>query len=302
LTFSNLCTIAHCNYRLDVTLQLEQTCRVVEQTGYSIEQIGYSSRMPPLTGPKIHIYAWPERFLYLGPSTSTSQHRNHAATWLMAHDSKLKVTLSSGETLENEVVYVPSETKFATEESSALIAALYWEPESASFHQAAAQFDMATPRAFVCQHIKAHELAKLYDASMSLVDADELLAKMFGLTTLGGAVAAASDRRIVEALGFLRAFPERYDSIDALAGRVHLSSSRFAHLFKEQVGVPVRRYVLWQKMRRALDLAMAGDSLTTAALSAGFADSAHLSRTVRAIMGVAPEFLFRHRERLVVHQ
>jgi len=81
-----------------------------------------------------------------------------------------------------------------------------------------------------------------------------------------------------------------------------LSASRFAHLFKQEVGVPVRRYVLWQKMRRALDLAMAGESLTSAALTAGFADSAHLSRTVRSIQGVAPEFLFRHRERLVVHK
>ena len=72
-------------------------------------------------------------------------------------------------------------------------------------------------------------------------------------------------------------------------------------MFKHEVGVPVRRYVLWMKMRRALDLAIGGNSLTTAALSAGFADSAHLSRTVRAMMGIAPEFLFRHRERLVVH-
>ena len=258
--------------------------------------------MPQSIGPKIHIYAWPERFLYLGPSTNTTPHRNHAATWLMAHDGKLKVTLSSGAMLENEVVYVPSETEFATEESGAMIAALYWEPESTSFQRAAAQFDVTTPRAFVCQYAKAHELAKLYDPAVTLAEADALLAKVFGLTTLEGAMAAASDARIVEALGFLRASPDRYDSIEALAERVHLSSSRFAHLFKEQVGVPVRRYVLWQKMRRALDLAMAGNSLTTAALSAGFADSAHLSRTVRAIMGVAPEFLFRYRERLIVHR
>ena len=258
--------------------------------------------MPHSIGPKIHIYAWPERFLYLGPSTNTTPHRNHAATWLMAHEGTLKVTLSSGAILEDEVVYVPSETQFATEESSAMIAALYWEPESTSFQRAAAQFDVTTPRAFVCQYTKTHELTKLYDPAATLAEADALLARIFGLPPLEGSAAAVNDSRIVEALSFLRASPDRYDSIDALAERVHLSPSRFAHLFKQQVGVPVRRYVLWQKMRRALDLAMAGDSLTTAALSAGFADSAHLSRTVRAIMGVAPEFLFRYRERLVVHR
>ena len=58
---------------------------------------------------KIHIYAWPERFLYLGPSTKTSPHRNHAATWLIAREGKSRVTLSSGEHLENQVIYLPSE-------------------------------------------------------------------------------------------------------------------------------------------------------------------------------------------------
>ena len=251
--------------------------------------------------PKIHIFVWPERFLYLGPSARTSPHRNHAATWLVAHHGTLRVTLSSGGVLENEVIYVPSETEFATDDATSLIAALYWEPESESFRRAAAQFDVTSPRAFRCPHTQLGELAALYQASSSLADADVLLAKIFGLDGFGSAETTTSDSRIVDALHFLRDAPDAYGSIEALAARAHLSPSRFAHLFKEQVGVPVRRYVLWQKMRRALDLAIAGDSLTTAALSAGFADSAHLSRTVRAILGVAPEFLFRYRERLVLH-
>jgi AraC family transcriptional regulator len=252
--------------------------------------------------PTIHIYAWPERFLYIGPSTRTSAHRNHAATWLAAHRGTLRVNLASGETLENEVIFVPSEIEFATTEAASIIAALYWEPESESFQRAAAQFDATTARGFKCQYANLGELEMLYKDGMSLAEADAVLAKIFGLNTLGSAASAFRDARIIEALNFLRDQPEAYDSLDALAERVHLSPSRFQHLFKEQVGVPVRRYVLWQKMRRALDLAIAGDSLTTAALSAGFSDSAHLSRTVRAIMGIAPEFLFRYRERLVVHQ
>ena len=37
---------------------------------------------------------------------------------------------------------------------------------------------------------------------------------------------------------------------------------------------------------------MRGSSLTEAAHEAGFADSAHLSRTFRATFGIAPSFLF----------
>ena len=66
------------------------------------------------TEEKIHIYAWSERFLYLGPSTKTSSHRNHATTWLIAREGKLRVTLASGGVLENQVIYLPSETEYAT--------------------------------------------------------------------------------------------------------------------------------------------------------------------------------------------
>ncbi len=255
--------------------------------------------MPHSTQPFIHLYVWPERFLYLGPSTTTSLHRNHAATWLVAQAGSLRVTLGDGTVLENEVVYIPSETEFQTAQSESLIAALYWEPESASFRRATTQFSSETARGFKCRYTGSSKLAELYAPEATLEDADKLIANLFGLDDLGGAHDAIQDTRIATALAFLRESPHAYDSINTLATRVHLSASRFAHLFKQEVGVPVRRYVLWQKMRRALDLAMAGESLTSAALTAGFADSAHLSRTVRSIQGVAPEFLFRHRERLV---
>ena len=249
---------------------------------------------------KIHIYAWPERFLYLGPSTKTSPHRNHAATWLIAREGKLRVTLGSGEVLENQVIYLPSEVEYATDLASSSIAALYWEPESRSFQRALEQFENV-PRAFACNRAGRGELIKLYEFDTTREEADELLARIFGFAQLQDSQPAYVDARINAALVFLRDSPHAYESIEALSARVHLSTSRFAHLFKKVVGVPVRRYVLWLKMRRALDLAIAGDSLTTAALSAGFADSAHLSRSVQAMMGIAPEFLFRQRERLIIH-
>ena len=250
---------------------------------------------------KIHIYAWAERFLYLGPSTKTSSHRNHAATWLIACEGKLRVTLASGGVLEDQVIYLPSEIEYATDLASSSIAALYWEPESTSFQHAMAHFENI-PRAFACAQTYRDELFKLCEFDTTRDQADKLLACIFGFAKMRDDKPAYIDTRINAALTFLRDSSQAYDSIESLSARVRPSPSRFTHLFKKVVGVPVRRYVLWLKMRRALDLAIAGDSLTTAALSAGFSDSAHLSRSVRAMMGIAPEFLFRQRERLVIHQ
>ncbi|WP_418287674.1 helix-turn-helix domain-containing protein [Mycobacterium adipatum] len=79
-----------------------------------------------------------------------------------------------------------------------------------------------------------------------------------------------------------------------LAARVGISASRLTHLFTEQVGIPLRRYVLWTRLRIAITRVQAGDDLTGAAHGAGFADSAHLTRTTREMFGLAPSVLSRH--------
>jgi AraC-like DNA-binding protein len=75
---------------------------------------------------------------------------------------------------------------------------------------------------------------------------------------------------------------------------VGLSASRLTHLFTSQVGIPLRRYVLWSRLRIAISRVQAGDDLTDAAHGAGFADSAHLTRTTRDMFGLPPSVLSRH--------
>ena len=76
-------------------------------------------------------------------------------------------------------------------------------------------------------------------------------------------------------------------SAQALAAVAHLSLSQLERLFAEQLGMPVRRLVLWRRLRVALQLALAGSTLTEAAHDAGFADSAHFSRTMKQLFGVS---------------
>src|SRR5262249_37089964 len=96
------------------------------------------------------------------------------------------------------------------------------------------------------------------------------------------------DVRIGIALRLLRASaPEPPRSID-VARRVDLSAGRFRHLFLREVGLSYRRYLLWLRLRGALESLRRSGSLTTAAHAAGFADSAHLTRTTRRMFGIVP--------------
>ncbi|HMO79332.1 MAG TPA: AraC family transcriptional regulator [Pyrinomonadaceae bacterium] len=101
------------------------------------------------------------------------------------------------------------------------------------------------------------------------------------------------DPRVEQSIEWIRAGRENGILVRDIAAEVDLSESRFSHLFSEHVRVPVRRYLLWLRLRDALHLLASADSLTEAAHSAGFADSSHLTRTFRTALGIAPSDLVR---------
>ena len=96
-----------------------------------------------------------------------------------------------------------------------------------------------------------------------------------------------SDPRVQASIDWAAASLDEAQTISAAAARAGLSVDRMSHLFVEQTGLPFRTYVLWLRISRAVELYARGSSLTEAAHDAGFADSAHFSRTFRRMFGVA---------------
>lgn len=108
------------------------------------------------------------------------------------------------------------------------------------------------------------------------------------------------DARVLATLDQLKSSAAQNLSLASLARHVDLSPSRLIGLFKQQVGIPIRRYRLWYRLFLCTQRMTTGTSLTQAALEAGFADSAHFSRTYRAILGFCPSALLSPRARLQV--
>ncbi|MCW7468855.1 helix-turn-helix transcriptional regulator [Leptospira kanakyensis] len=73
-----------------------------------------------------------------------------------------------------------------------------------------------------------------------------------------------------------------------------ISEDRLIRLFKENLGIPLRRYLLWVRILRAVKELKAGNNLTDAAHAAGFSDSAHFSRTFKENFGFIPSLFFGH--------
>lgn len=100
-----------------------------------------------------------------------------------------------------------------------------------------------------------------------------------------------SDARVLRAVEYLGERVDQAMTLEEVAALVHLSPSRFRHLFVAQTGMPLRTYLLWRRLLFVWDRLMEGESLSSAAHSAGFADSAHLSRTARNMFGLPPSAL-----------
>ncbi|HEU5297748.1 MAG TPA: AraC family transcriptional regulator [Burkholderiaceae bacterium] len=101
------------------------------------------------------------------------------------------------------------------------------------------------------------------------------------------------DPRIESAIGWMRGRLAAPISLADAAAQAHLSPSRFRHLFVAQTGVSFRAYLLWARVDSAMGAGMSGQSWTAAAQDAGFADSAHFSRTCRRMFGIAPAMLVK---------
>jgi AraC family transcriptional regulator len=101
------------------------------------------------------------------------------------------------------------------------------------------------------------------------------------------------DARVTTVLDAIRASGDLRMSLDHAADKACLSSTRFAHLFKDQVGLPFSRYILWRKLTRAMVAIASEDTIAAAAHAADFADAAHLTRTFYQMVGMAPSVLMR---------
>ena len=100
-----------------------------------------------------------------------------------------------------------------------------------------------------------------------------------------------TDRRVRTVIAELVMGSDENVGLADLAARVGLSESRLAHLFRRNVGIPIRQYRLSLRMEQAVRYISRGSSLTEAAHMSGFSDSAHFSRICRRMFGSAPSDL-----------
>jgi AraC-like DNA-binding protein len=218
--------------------------------------------------------------VFRGAIGDSALHAHFAHQLVIALEGEVGVAFPSGP-LRAAGFAIPAGLRHCVCAEQALL--VYLDPLSP---EGAALF---TPSATAALPLEASLCGRLLAAAEEGQPLRSILRGAFGLAS-----PSAPDARMAAVADALRAgVAEGGVGRLQLAELANLSPSRFSHWFVEQTGLPLRSYRKWLRLEMALHHLAHGGNLTDAAHSAGFADSAHLSRTFREMFGMNPAALLR---------
>jgi AraC family transcriptional regulator len=240
-------------------------------------------------------YLWEGGFLLVARAQGlVPAHAHHAIQIVLALDGCVAICGADGEWREQRGLVVRPDAEHSFDCNGALGMMLFVDPESS---------DGAWLAASLRQDITAVTDARLEAITPALRafaerpdETDDLAALIRGCVhglRPGLAPARRIDTRVTTVLDAIRTSDELRMSLDTAAGMACLSPTRFAHVFKEQVGLPFSRYMLWRKLTRAMVAIASERTIAAAAHAADFSDAAHLTRTFYQMVGMAPSALMR---------
>lgn len=230
--------------------------------------------------------AWPPLLATAGPGSASGTHAHHAMHLIVARAGTLRVRhgKATAKARAWAGVLAGPDVPHAVDASGADVVLVFVDPESDVGERLLAAFEEP-----LREVTSAERDALLADLPLG-AKPEAIMGWAEGAMARFAGTEVAPRRmhpRVKALLARLRTMPLDADtSLPTLAASAGLSESRLLHVFRESVGIPIRPYLLWLKVQRAVASFAGGKSLTQAAHDAGFADAAHMSRTFRRMFGM----------------
>jgi AraC family transcriptional regulator len=240
-------------------------------------------------------YLWDGGFLAIGGSDGViPEHAHHAIQIVVTIDGVVSVGRDGEDWQSGRGMIVLPDVAHRYRGNGALGAMLFVDPESVegAWLRTVAGSDITiVPDARA--ELAAAELRRFVESPLEAMDIRGVIRHSVGALCAGAPPSRKLDPRVTKVLQEIRASEDLRISLERAAESVFLSPSRFQHLFKQQVGLPFRRYVLWRKLTRAMLAIGRERTLTMAAQASDFADAAHLTRTFHEMFGIPPSVMMR---------
>ncbi|HEX7830654.1 MAG TPA: AraC family transcriptional regulator [Thermoanaerobaculia bacterium] len=221
-------------------------------------------------------------------------HSHHAIQVVITMDGEAAICESGKEWRSGRGIIVPPNVVHSYAGQSAYAAMLFIDPDSIEgiwLRSTVADRTTIVPESRVLPAAEA--LRRFCESPLESMDFGSLVRFTVESLCAGVPPARHADPRIRKVLDVIASSDDLRLSLEQLAATVFLSPSRFQHLFKQQVGLAFRRYMLWRKVTRAMIAIAQERTLTAAAQKSDFADAAHLTRTFHQMFGLPPSVLMQ---------
>ncbi len=241
----------------------------------------------------------PERVFYAGLLGRPRKRAGGAFSLYAAMQGNLKITEDKFETISEVAVVPPYVTHSVASEHPSIICLLI-EPETVEPTALAALSARVsgTGSSETAQRIRAaYETLRLPQrrGGFTTAEFDRLF---FG----EGLPDRNIDQRIRRAALSLNDFSGSKLTAADCAASVHLSPSRFLHLFKEQTGVSFRAFRAWKRARHLLHFVNEDINLAHLAQDIGYPNSTHFSHSIRRFYGLQPRAIFSGSRDLAIYR
>ena len=234
-------------------------------------------------------------FIYLGHAVDTVVHEHHAIQIAISLENEIEV-ISSGAVVKYKAVIINSDEPHECRTRDNAFLLINIDPESKIGTRLKKVYLSEQKIAALPESVVEELLTDMKPLLMNNTTVDPIFNTILQfLQKLSDTDENKNvDDRIIKILEVLKQPQNETLKIENLSALVHLSPGRLIHLFTEQVGIPVRKYILWARLLIALQYIFDGQNITEAALEAGFSDAPHFNRTFKRMFGQSPSILLQN--------
>lgn len=232
------------------------------------------------------LFYFGERILLGTDGIVTEPHSHYAVSILVSLRGSFHLYTNTNSVIESEGIIIPPNYYHRLDGTNSEMVIIQLDPKSEEYkciemNQSPKTIDKET-------RLKIKKIANpLFGETLTCDSARSLYNQILSL--LGSeTVSKKYDKRIEMAIQRIKEKIPNPVTLLELSEISGISTDRFMHLFKDNMGIPLRQYLLWQRLHIAAKLLQGGENLTTASHAAGFSDQAHLSRTFKKMFGVKP--------------
>jgi len=250
-----------------------------------------------MTGANSYFFFWAGQFMYIGKAIDTSAHDHEAIQLALSFDHPFFVKTQEGAFKKVMAVIIDSDQAHECRTNDNHFLLLNIDPMT-TIGRALKKIYLTRQAVAELPAEQTTQFLKVIEQSLSIQPFDSHrihdITRQFVYELCALKAGADVDEKSRKVMQLLEEKQDDTLRVEDLAAEVALSPGHLTHLFKKQIGIPIKKYILWTRILLALQKVFETEDLREAALYAGFSDASHFSRTFRKMFGLYPSAILKN--------